>query len=117
MRCNRLSVNLRSIVDSNQEIAGSDSNVRNSFHEIIDSASVRIATFDIVLLPFDVIDLAGNVSANDVIFFNLIEGQMWVVDTDENHTGVIGFVDEYFVINFRDRDLSGGPVDIQVNVL
>lgn len=89
----------------NQKSAGTDTNVWNRFHEIIDSASVGVTTFDIVFLPFDVIDLAGYVSANDVIFFNLVQCQVRVIYSDEDNARVVRSVQKDSVVNFRHRNL------------
>lgn len=99
-----------------QQTASANANVRNGFHKISDSASIREATFNVVLLPVDVIDLAWNVSAHNVIFFNFGKGQMGIVDSDKNDSSVGSTVEEDFVIDLWDGDLSCRTIHIQVNL-
>lgn len=41
---------------------------------------------------------------------------MWIVDTDENYSRVVSFVDEHFVVEFWDGNSSVVSVDIKENV-
>jgi hypothetical protein len=55
--------------------------VRNDTEEIADTACIRVAALDVVLLPIErPCDLVGNIVTDDVVPLNFCECQVWVVD-------------------------------------
>lgn len=103
--------------DLRKETSSADANVWHSFHEVCNGAGVRVASLDVVLLPVDVVDLAGHVSADDVVLFDLVKRQVRVVNANQHNTRVIGAVDQHFVIQLRHGDLSSRSIYIQVDVV
>lgn len=88
--------------------------MRNCFNEIVDGAGIRISSLDVVLLPIDIIDLTRNISTNNVILLDLIQGQMWVVYANKNDSRVVGFVDDNAIVKLWNWDLSWIVVDVQM---
>lgn len=91
--------------------------MRHCSHEIINVTGVRISSSDVRLLPVDVADSVGDVSADDVISLDLLERQVWVVDSDERDAGTLGFVYQHSVVKLRNWNFPFGSIDVQVNVM
>lgn len=100
-----------------KKTSSAKADVWHSFHEVVHGASVWVATFDVVLLPVDVVDLAGDVSADDVVLFDLVKRQVGVVDTNQNHSGVGSTVQQDFIVDLRYWNLPGLSINIQVDVV
>lgn len=97
-----------------QKSARAHLNMRNGFDEIVDGAGIRKSSFDVVLLPIDVIDLTRHVFTHDVIFLYLVQGQMGIVYANKNDSWVVSLVDDDAIVEFWDWNLSWIVVDIQM---
>lgn len=103
--------------DLRKKTSSADANVRHSFHELVDGAGVRVASFDVVLLPVDVADLAGDVSAYDVVLFDLVKRQVRVIHANQHNTRIVSAVDQDFVVQLGHWDLSSTTIHVQVDVV
>lgn len=89
-------------------------NMRNGLHKVIDSARIRVASLNVILLPVDVVDLTRNVSADDVIFLDFVEGHMGIVYANQNDTGIVRLVDDNAIVELWHWNLSWIVVDVKM---
>ena len=91
--------------------------MRYNLHKLINVTSITVAPANIVSLPINIIDLVGNVGANDIILFDFFESQMWVVNANKDNARAVRFVNKHFVVEFRCGNFPVGAVNIKENFL
>lgn len=85
--------------------------------ELINVASIRKASADVVLPPINVIDSLRNVRADGVILFNLLERHVGIVDTNEDDASAVDAVDEDFVVELGHGNTAIDAVDVEMDRL
>lgn len=99
---------------SHEQPARAHLNMWNGFHKIVHCARIRISALDVVLLPVDVADLTWYVSTHNVVFLDFVQGQMWIVDSNQNNTGIISFVYDDAIVELWHWNLSRTVVDVKM---
>lgn len=87
----------------------------NSFEELINVTGITEASFDVIFHPINIIDLIRHVSANDIIFFDVFERDVWVVYTNKNDSRVVCFIDKDFIVKLGQGNFPTRSIDVKEN--
>lgn len=83
--------------------------------KIVYLAGIRVATSDILRPPFDEMDFARNVVTQHIVIENLVERNVWIVDTDKNDSSFPTSVDKNLVEDFGHGNFPS--LGIKINFL